>query len=413
LIKKPDLAAAIVDLDKVIRLSPYNSYAYFNRALLYYEKNEKEDAVRDLSAVIKLNPHHVTSYYYRGVILSEMKEYREALEDLDKAISLYADNPDAWYARSEVKSHLKDLAGAQKDYQTAREVAAKDPVYPEKLTDETKAYLKDLSKMSGDFEEMNTTASKFQNQVVDIRLQEMYSIFTALASFDQIRFYDTYGKPYYPSHIISLTNKTGLASDSLYLWQIETESCRLESGRDTLDALFKRAIAYSNLQKYNQALTDYDSILKIDSMYVLAWFSRAVNRYQLIRLLCSLNDYQDQITIGRSNSGLRDQVVNENAGQTYAMVADDLTKAVSLDPGFYFAYYNRGYVYCSMGEYGKAIEDFTSALQCNANFAEALYNRGLIYILINETVKAREDLSRAGELGITDAYKVIKRYCYK
>lgn len=65
------------------------------------------------------------------------------------------------------------------------------------------------------------------------------------------------------------------------------------------------------------------------------------------------------------------------------------------------------------GEYGKAIEDFTSALQCNANFAEALYNRGLIYILINETVKAREDLSRAGELGITDAYKVIKRYCYK
>jgi hypothetical protein len=66
-----------------------------------------------------------------------------------------------------------------------------------------------------------------------------------------------------------------------------------------------------------------------------------------------------------------------------------------------------------MGEFKKAAADFTTALTCQETFAEALYNRGLIYILQNETIRGCEDLSRAGELGIADSYRVIKRYCYK
>jgi tetratricopeptide (TPR) repeat protein len=413
LIKKPDLEQAKADLDKVIRLSPYNSYAWFNRALLLYEKKDREGAVRDLGVVIKLNPQHVTSYYYRGAIRSELKDYKGALEDLDKAIALYSDNPDAWMARSEVKLKLKDPAGAQKDYQKALEISEKDPVHPDKLSDDKKSYLESIVKMSGDFEEMNTTTSKFQNQFIDIQLREMFYIFTGKAPFDRIRLYDTYGKQHYPSNIIMLSNVPGLASDSAALGQVDKLTLQIETGREVLPSLFKRAVALSTLQKYNLAFADYDSLLRIDSSYVLGWFSRAVTRYGLIRLIRSLNDYEDQITIGRSTSGLRDQIVSNEPEHTFAMVAEDLGRAISLDPDFYFAYYNRGFVYCAMGEYDKALADFTAAIGFRENFAEALYNRGLIYILKNETIRGCEDLSRAGELGITDAYRVIKRYCYK
>ena len=92
---------------------------------------------------------------------------------------------------------------------------------------------------------------------------------------------------------------------------------------------------------------------------------------------------------------------------------NDYNRVLELDPEFPFVYYNRGFVYCKMGQYQKAIEDFSKAIQYKPKFAEAIYNRGLIHLLLEQTQQGCEDLSQAGELGIQDAYKVMKRYCYK
>ena len=42
--------------------------------------------------------------------------------------------------------------------------------------------------------------------------------------------------------------------------------------------------------------------------------------------------------------------------------------------------------------------------------AEAYYNRGIIQLFMKDTRKGCLDLSKAGELGITEAYEVLKRY---
>jgi tetratricopeptide (TPR) repeat protein len=94
-------------------------------------------------------------------------------------------------------------------------------------------------------------------------------------------------------------------------------------------------------------------------------------------------------------------------------VIADYSSAVRLDPGFGFGYYNRGIVYCKMRQFKKAEEDFSTAIGCIGNFAEAYFNRGLVRILLNDNLPGCEDLSRAGELGISDAYRVIKRYCFR
>jgi tetratricopeptide (TPR) repeat protein len=66
-----------------------------------------------------------------------------------------------------------------------------------------------------------------------------------------------------------------------------------------------------------------------------------------------------------------------------------------------------------MGNYREALEDFSNAISLKPKFPEAYYNRGLIYILLSDRKSGCEDLSKAGELGILDAYRVMKRYCYK
>ena len=58
----------------------------------------------------------------------------------------------------------------------------------------------------------------------------------------------------------------------------------------------------------------------------------------------------------------------------------------------------------------EAADDYTKAIELNPSFAEAYYNRGLLQIYMKDTRKGCLDISKAGELGIKEAYKVLKLY---
>ena len=61
------------------------------------------------------------------------------------------------------------------------------------------------------------------------------------------------------------------------------------------------------------------------------------------------------------------------------------------------------------GNVNEAIEGFTHVIQENDHFAEAYFNRGILHLLLDDTPHAIPDLSKAGELGIYQAYNIIKK----
>lgn len=72
--------------------------------------------------------------------------------------------------------------------------------------------------------------------------------------------------------------------------------------------------------------------------------------------------------------------------------------------------YDRAAIYAAQKDYVHAIDDYTAAIRLNPNFAEAYYNRGLTRIFAGNTAEGLSDLSKAGELGLYDAYSIIKKY---
>ena len=60
-------------------------------------------------------------------------------------------------------------------------------------------------------------------------------------------------------------------------------------------------------------------------------------------------------------------------------------------------------------QYQKAIDDYTKAIEINPGLAEAYFNRGIVRLKANGKSGIVEDLSKAGELGIIDAYSIIKQ----
>ena len=60
---------------------------------------------------------------------------------------------------------------------------------------------------------------------------------------------------------------------------------------------------------------------------------------------------------------------------------------------------------------GNSIENYTKAIELYPYMGDAYFNRGLVLIYLKDKEKGCIDLSRAGELGIQDAYGVIKKFC--
>jgi tetratricopeptide (TPR) repeat protein len=255
--------------------------------------------------------------------------------------------------------------------------------------------------------------SKLQNQSVDIQLRPMYSLLIWKADFGKVRLYDVYKKQHYYNNILTLTNEEGVIGDSLLRAETARQTRLIDSLGPNSDRCFRRAVSWYYLRNYDHALTDLNTALSLDSTSIAARFTRACVRFELILQIASREEQQQEIVLQRSAPKPQPPALPDTIEHTYGAVISDLDLVLTRDPGFPFAWYNRGFVNSRMGKYKLAIDDFSQAIALQGDFAEAFYNRGLMSILLQDNHQGCLDLSRAGELGVKDAYRVMKRYCYK
>ena len=128
----------------------------------------------------------------------------------------------------------------------------------------------------------------------------------------------------------------------------------------------------------------------------------------MIDFISSLDNSYHRITIDSDPANR----LNNTHKRTYSYdeAIADLNKVVKLFPDFAYSYYNRANLMALSGSMPEAYEDYTKAIALNPDFAEAYYNRGIVQIFMKDTRKGCLDLSKAGELGIEEAYEILKHY---
>jgi len=93
----------------------------------------------------------------------------------------------------------------------------------------------------------------------------------------------------------------------------------------------------------------------------------------------------------------------------HEQIMRDYDMVIKLNPGFVYAYFNRANLRCAQRDFRAAIVDYNEAIERDPEFAEAYYNRGLARLSQGDVNRGIADLSKAGELGIYNAYSIIKR----
>ena len=455
-----DYEKAIADMDMAIQLDTTNTLAYFNRAIMYYEQmmyNEAmsdlnrvlrdepgnaltlynrglisaqlgayEDALSDLDRVLNINPENVLAYFNRASVFIELGMYRNALEDYDKAIELYPDFAKAYMNRAYVKNLLGNFKDSQKDYDIAqrkvREYREKNITDAGSFADTTKKY-SSLLTFEAEFAQKDFDDELLQHRDIDIRLRPLYKfVLTGEKTNENYALSRRYENPLVdrfeasvPVGVAVRNHEVAVSAEVL----AELEKTAWASVNPSANDLFLRALYEnagklfnSSLNYYTQAIdkvADEEGIEKLyDGFYRM---NRGVLRAEMIDFISSIENNVQVLSMddaGTTRARVRDQVTRQ---YDYSEAIDDMKAAQEVVPDIPYVYYNLGNLYCLSSEHINSIENYTKAIELYPYMGDAYFNRGLVLIYLKDKEKGCIDLSRAGELGIQDAYSVINKYC--
>ena len=413
---KGEMKGAMADLNTVLRYEPGNALTLYNRSLLSAQVGDYEGALADMDRVIAINPGNVLAYFNRAGFFIEMERWDDALADYNKAIELYPDFAKAYQNRAYVELQMGMTRASKEDYRIARTKVAeyqKATSGGADFSDTTKKY-SNLLAFDADFARNGGFEDEMlRHRDVDINLKPLYH-FAVLEETDNAnyalehryenRLLDNFvnGAPL-PVTIVAGTENLPATSPVL------TQPVYNE---------FFKALQDVGLKQYSSALFHYSNAVDAEeagpySNYYKAFYlmNRGALRAEMIEFIASFESNVQTLTMddrGNTRARVREQVSRE---YDYSEALADMEAAAALLPSFPYIQFNLGNLYCLSSRFVEAIDSYDKAIRLYPWLGSAYFNRGLVLIYLKDKEKGCIDLSRAGELGVEDAYSVIGRYC--
>ena len=415
--RKHNLQAALADFDRVLELDPTSSVTYFNRALVRTETGDYNRALEDYDQVAAYSPGNVIVYYNRAGLRFRLGELQGALEDYDRAIELYPDFANAYLGRASVKYLLRDSEGAERDRSVAERKIAE---YRARLEGESEVSFADTSRQ---FDKLLS----FDTQLSDGPVRN-----TAMGTKERITLRPSYGftlrsdaEPgrgliLHPGEaeaeefIASLGDASvvfgcegsDMAAAAL-VRKDEAVSADIAANGSRWQAYFMRGMTQALLKQYTNAVGALSTAITLSPRNPFLYIARSAVQAEMTDFISSMDNGYSRISPESDRSArMRD------AARTYDYdeAISDLNKAAKINPNLPCIYYNRGNLFALSGRFPEAFEEYSHAIALDPGLAEAYFNRGLVQIYMKDTRKGLLDISKAGELGIGEAYDLLRLY---
>jgi len=424
--RRHNYRGALSDYDQAVKIAPRDADCYYNRGMMRQEVGDYNRALEDFNTAIQLAPERTEMRYQMGLVQMQLKQWTAVVSNMDSLIARYPYFLPAYYVAAQAKTQMGQTKAAYKYRQKAYELEQrKDEIQAQQQNQpHTDVLIAEAQPQKKDHrKEFSSTTAQTQADLPE----EEQKYESQTRGTVQKRHQDVVNEPnvtlcYYSQDLslrrtnyyhplVEMLNKREVLPAALRFTSQEmaltaemvdfhfTEIARLSAQIDenpTIELLFARAIEFAIVQDYASAIDDATKALTMaDSrspITVIITFCRANWRYRLL-------EYQR--TTGEQEA---------TANMDFDIMLRDYDQVLKLQPDFSFALYNKANILCAQREYRDAINYYSQAIDIDGDFAEAYFNRGLTYVYIGENEKGLADLSKAGELGIYQAYNMITRF---
>lgn len=394
LMNKEEYSKAETSLNEAIRLQPKNSHNIINRALCRFRQNNYRGAMNDYDMALDIEPDNFTGHYNRGLLRASVGEDNKAIEDFDFILRLDPNDIMTLFNRARLYDQTGDYRSAIRDYTKVIEEFPKF-LYGYQLRAEARRKIGDSAGAIKDEEHLlrenvahhygySTPTSRQKNKTRK-KSQVDLDNYQQLVEEDNAKVYDDEFRGKIQNKgvdtkllpIIVLTEDANTESESVL------NDYTIEAYRITPSALddFRKGIEY--------CMSADETRLKTDKQESISNGQLKIGNSQLIKV-----------------KGQR--AVSSHIPSAFKQATESFSTCLTKAPQFAEAYYNRAYTLAMQSKYDEALKDLDTAIQKKPNFEKAYFNRGVIYLLKNNPTAAFNDLSKAGELGIYQAYSIIK-----
>ncbi len=292
-------ADKLEQLNAQINKEPKNAGLYYTRANYYLQANEIIKAYEDIMQAIKLDDKKSNYYVTQSSVFLALGKVQDCNNALQKAIELDAKNEEAFLKLAELNLYLKDY---NRTYENLSKVISINDLNAKAY------YLKGFAKK----EEGDTAnAVKAFRKCIDIEP-------------DYFKAYMELGYLY-----LSVNNK--LAVDYF--------NSALNVSAQNIDALYALGMYYLQNEQIQDALKEFEAILRINPNYTNALF----------------------------NIGL----INNEYLKNHTKAIEYLAKAIKFEPTYAEAYYETGLAYERLKDIDNAKTFYHSALEQKPNYPEA------------------------------------------
>lgn len=287
-----------------------------------------------LNAKIKADPNNPDLYNQRASLLVTLKKTDEALADIRMALNIDSSKAvyfltlsDIYFAMGKVKKCQQSL---EKSMSLEPENDSADLKYAE-LNLYFRDYKKTLEYIGKALETDKINARAYFMK--GITHKEMGDTAKAVASFQTAVDQDPeYYHAYIQLGVLYATRNNPLAADYY--------KNALKQNPNSIEARYGLGMYYQENEEYNKAISEYDSILRIEPKYKQAHYN--LGYIHLVYL------------------------------KVYSQAVKHFTMAIDCDAKYAEAYYNRGYSYELMGDIMNAKTDYTRAIDIRPNYERAI-----------------------------------------
>ena len=170
---------------------------------------------------------------------------------------------------------------------------------------------------------------------------------------------------------------------------------------------FKWGNTKYNIGLYQEAIFDYDKVIRLKPSYAEAYNNRGFAKNNLGQHFSAISDFDIAIQLKSDFADAYNNRGNAKAdlNQHFAAISDyDIV--IRLRPDYAGGYYNRGIQKHYLGQYKESIIDYDMAIHLKPDFAEAYVNRGIAKGKLGQHFAAISDYDASIRLkpNYSDAY---------
>ena len=398
-----DYKTAISIFNRVISSRPNSHKAYYYRGIAKQNLGDYTGSENDLSEALSLNPYYYDAYDQRGAVRFLLGKYSLAASDFSQATQFKSNHREIW--NNLILSTLKTG-----DYQRSDSLS---DVLIRKWPRNADGYLLKSRSLYGAGQLSSSerlTDRALQEEpfhLASITVKANY-LMTAGKWADAIEMYSR-ALHIHPKNSRILLYR-GLCNQMNGTIQESSSDFRLAHDINPADTLVQRCLACTSqeeLRGITREIVSSPNFLYPDDLFYISHTTDAeyiLNKYDLLPPHY-LSDYQKEAyNPPASFTSGYEQLYRHD----FLSAISQLSESITENPHIPESYYDRAFAYAKSNNIDKAITDLCIAIAERPSYAEAYYNRGILKLWLNDIDGAKLDFSKAGELGIDMAYKIIQ-----